>query len=66
MRFSINTLTPVAVLADALHLKKHRSELGMLRVRLGVAFPTDAVSIVNAERSNGDFVNPDDQYQWTS
>jgi hypothetical protein len=38
----------------------------MLRIRLGVAAPIGVVSIVNADRSNGDFVNPNDKYQWTS
>ena len=66
MLVAANSSLPVAGLADALDPKKHRSELGMLRVRLGVAAPIGVVSIVNADRSNGDFVNPNDKYQWTS
>jgi hypothetical protein len=66
MLVAANSSLPVAGLADALDLKKHRSEFGMLRVRLGVAAPIGVVSIVNADRSNGDFVNPNDKYQWTS
>jgi hypothetical protein len=57
---------PVSGLDDALDLKKCRNELGMLRFRLGVAAPIGVVSIVNADRSNGDFVNPNDKYKWTS
>ena len=66
MLVAANSSLPVAGLAEALDPKKHRSELGMLRVRLGVAAPIGVVSIVNADRSNGDFVNPNDKYQWTS
>jgi hypothetical protein len=66
MLVAANSSLPISGLADALDLKKDRSELGMLRIRLGVATPISVVSIVNAERSNGDFVNPNDQYQWTS
>jgi hypothetical protein len=66
MLVAANSSLPVAGLAEALDLKKHRSELGMLRVRLGVAAPIGVVSIVNADRSNGDFVNPNDKYQWAS
>jgi hypothetical protein len=66
MLVAANSSLPVAGLADALDPKKHRSELGMLRVRLGVAAPIGVVSIVNADKSSGDFVNPNDKYQWTS
>jgi hypothetical protein len=66
MLVAANSSLPVAGMADALDLKKDRSELGMLRIRLGVAAPIGVVSIVNADRSNGDFVNPNDKYQWTS
>jgi hypothetical protein len=66
MLVAANSSIPVAGLADALDLKKHRIELGMLRFRLGVAAPIGVVSIVNADMSNGDFVNPNDKYQWTS
>jgi hypothetical protein len=66
MLVAANSSIPVAGLADALDLKKHRNELGMLRVRLGVAAPIGVVSIVNADKSRGDFVNPNDKYQWTS
>lgn len=66
MLVAANSSLPVSGLADALDLKKHRSELGMLRVRLGVAAPIGVVSIVNVDRSGGDFVNPNDRYQWTS
>jgi hypothetical protein len=64
MLVAANSSLPIAGLAGALDPKQSRGELGMLRIRLGVAFPTDAVSIVNAERSNGDPVNPNDTYQW--
>lgn len=65
MLVAANSSLPVSGLADALDLKKSRGELGTLRVRLGVAGSTGVVGIVNAERSNGDFVSLNDKYQWT-
>ena len=64
MLVAANSSLPVSGLADALDLKKSRGELGTLRVRLGVAGSTGVVGIVNAERSNGDFVSLNDKYQW--